>query len=381
MILNYKYRLYPTKSQQARLNQQSFVANQAWNYALNIRQRDLKNKTGFTNINLINNYVKTKLKIRNISANTGVIQQSIRNLDNTLKIFFKNKDDFSFPVFKKSHSIQQGFETKNQGIQITEKYFKIFKMKIKWKYHREIPNKPTKVIVKREPDGKYYVIFSVKIIKNNLEKTGKNCGIDLNIKNIAVAERGKAYLIALKKMDKYNKKYMKIQKKLSVRYDKKSRSKNTKKLQKKQNKLYSKVKSVKENFFHQLSNQLVENFDSIRVEKLEKKKMKEEAPSKRLRRDIAEVSWDSLIQKIKYKTERYGKVFEEINPAYTSQRCNRCGYISRKNRVSQAIFKCKKCSHQDNADCNAAKNILEYDKWFLEQKTRWDARHIESSAA
>ena len=33
MILNYKYRLYPTKEQESLLNQQFFVANQAWNYS------------------------------------------------------------------------------------------------------------------------------------------------------------------------------------------------------------------------------------------------------------------------------------------------------------------------------------------------------------
>jgi len=107
--------------------------------------------------------------------------------------------------------------------------------------------------------------------------------------------------------------------------------------------------------------------------------MKEEAPSKNLRRSIAEVSWDSLIQKLKYKAEMHGRVFEEINPAYTSQRCNRCGYIHKSNRKSQAIFVCGKCGHKDNADCNAAKNILDYDSWLPEQTAMYAARHAKSS--
>jgi putative transposase len=253
-------------------------------------------------------------------------------------------------------------------------------MKIKWKYHRELPSRPKKVIVKRESDGNYFVIFSVELEKEELPKTGKKCGIDLNIDNIAVADStGKIYLKTIKKLSKYDKKYMKIQKKLSKRYEEKNYSKNTKKLQKQQNKIHKKVRNVKDNFFHQFSKFLVENFDSIRAEKLEKKKMKEAAPSKQLRRSIAEVSWDSLIQKLKYKTERYGKVFEEINPAYTSQRCNRCGYIHKSNRTSQSKFHCKKCGYKANADCNAAKNILEYESWLLEQKALWAVRHAESS--
>ena len=389
MILNYKYRLFPTKKQQSKLDQQFFVSNQAWNYGLKIRMRDLQHKTGFTPLKLIEKYVKTQLTIRNIKGHSGIIQMSIRNLDSTLKQFFKNKKesgDKGFPKFSSSNFIQQSFEFKNQGFQITNKYFKILNMKIDWKFHRELPSRVKKIIVKREADGNYFVIFSIEVEKQEIEKTGKKCGIDLNIKNISVATSGKTYLKTITKMAKYSKKYSKLQKVLSKRYEeaKKSKnkvSKNTKKLQKKQNKIHKKVRNIKEDFFHKISNKIVKNFDHIIVEKLEVKKMKENAPSRRLKRDIAEVSWSSLIEKLRYKSEKYCKVFEEINPAYTSQRCNKCGNIDSKNRRSQAKFKCCECGYIANADKNAAKNILEYEKWFLEQKTRWDARHTESSKA
>jgi len=46
-----------------------------------------------------------------------------------------------------------------------------------------------------------------------------------------------------------------------------------------------------------------------------------------------------------------------IHPQYTSQTCNRCGYISRKNRKTQEDFKCIECGYLDNADFNSACNI------------------------
>ena len=381
MILNYKYRLYPTKKQEQQLQNQFFVATQSWNYALNLRIKDLKHKNGFTPIKLIEKYIKTKLNIRNIPYHSGILQMSVKNLDNTLKTYFKNKEDFDFPRFKKSHKIQQSFEFKNQGIQIKDKYFQILKMKIKWKYHRELPNFPKKIIIKRESDGNYYAIFSVEKMSNPLEKTNINAGIDLNVKNIAVATSlGDSYLKIIRKMNKYDKKYQKIQKKLSDRYHKKSKSKNTKKLQKKQNKIHKKVKNIKEDFFHKTSLELIKNFDRITIEKLDIKKMIE-GDIRHLRKSISDVSWNSLIEKLKYKAEMYDKVLIQINPAYTSQRCNHCGYISRKNRTTQIKFLCKECSHSDNADINAAKNILEYENWSLEQMTRWDTRHIESLVA
>ena len=129
--MNYKYSLKPTKLQESLLNQQFFVANQVWNFALNLRQQELKKKQGFVSFNKLYELTKIYLKERNIPAHTGIIQQTLRNFENTLKDFFKRKEEKGFPKFKRSSLFEQSFEFKNQGIQITEKYFKILKMKIK----------------------------------------------------------------------------------------------------------------------------------------------------------------------------------------------------------------------------------------------------------
>ena len=46
-----------------------------------------------------------------------------------------------------------------------------------------------------------------------------------------------------------------------------------------------------------------------------------------------------------------------INPKYTSRTCPICGHIDKRNREG-TIFKCVKCGFEDNADLNAARNIL-----------------------
>ncbi|MCW2947310.1 MAG: Mobile element protein [Actinoallomurus sp.] len=48
---------------------------------------------------------------------------------------------------------------------------------------------------------------------------------------------------------------------------------------------------------------------------------------------------------------------ERVDPAYTSQTCNLCGYRDPRNRQSQAVFRCRVCGHVDHAGVNAAKNI------------------------
>jgi len=57
-----------------------------------------------------------------------------------------------------------------------------------------------------------------------------------------------------------------------------------------------------------------------------------------------------------YKAEEHGIETRTVTPAYTSQRCSKCGYTSNANRDNQ-YFKCKKCGYEVHADYNAAKNI------------------------
>ena len=51
------------------------------------------------------------------------------------------------------------------------------------------------------------------------------------------------------------------------------------------------------------------------------------------------------------------KLFVKVNPQYTSQICNQCGYRDKNNRKTQSKFKCLQCHHEINADINASENI------------------------
>ncbi|MBS0185877.1 MAG: transposase [Proteobacteria bacterium] len=61
---------------------------------------------------------------------------------------------------------------------------------------------------------------------------------------------------------------------------------------------------------------------------------------------------------VSYKQNERGGLLIFVDPWYTSQTCNRCGYVDATNRISQATFICQACKHTDHADVNAVKNIL-----------------------
>jgi len=64
-----------------------------------------------------------------------------------------------------------------------------------------------------------------------------------------------------------------------------------------------------------------------------------------------------LQQKIEAKAKEHGINFIKVDPAFTSQRCSKCGNIDSENRPSQAVFCCKKCGYKTNADFNASQNL------------------------
>ncbi|MHB8189082.1 MAG: zinc ribbon domain-containing protein [Ferrimicrobium sp.] len=79
-----------------------------------------------------------------------------------------------------------------------------------------------------------------------------------------------------------------------------------------------------------------------------------------LNRSILEQGWGTFRKRL---TDKAANATEPatvtvINPAYTSLRCSECGYTNERNRKSQAIFCCLPCGHIDNADVNAARNII-----------------------
>jgi len=77
-----------------------------------------------------------------------------------------------------------------------------------------------------------------------------------------------------------------------------------------------------------------------------------------LNRVILRVGWGNLFRMLDYKLDWSGGKLIAVAPPYTSCRCSACGKVAASSRRSQAVFVCVECGHHDNADVNAARNIL-----------------------
>ena len=80
--------------------------------------------------------------------------------------------------------------------------------------------------------------------------------------------------------------------------------------------------------------------------------------SRRMNRLLARTYRKVIKDKLTRLKEKFGITTVEVNAAYTSQECSKCGFVSKGNRKSQSKFSCTCCGHKVNADVNAARNII-----------------------
>lgn len=135
-------------------------------------------------------------------------------------------------------------------------------------------------------------------------------------------------------------------------------------------KLFKKAVNVRNDAWHKITTYLVRTYDYIIIEDLNLKNMtksasgttkqpgKNVAQKRGLNRAMQRMAIGVAKEQLTYKTEVNGKNLIMVKPHYSSQECSECGHTDKGNRKSQAVFSCLMCNHSENADMNAAKNIL-----------------------
>ena len=130
-----------------------------------------------------------------------------------------------------------------------------------------------------------------------------------------------------------------------------------------------KLTNIKDNFEHHTAKKLAGEHSFISVEGLGHTNMRRSArgttenPGRSvkaktgLNRSLAYARPGAMQQKLERHSEKNGTWFTKVPPKGTSQTCPLCGYRDRKNRKSQAEFRCRNCNLQANADVVAGVNI------------------------
>lgn len=196
-------------------------------------------------------------------------------------------------------------------------------------------------------------IFLNIVFDKDVEDTvsaGKTVGIDRGIKKIAVTSDKRFFGGGhVKQICRRRQRVRSVLQKAGT----KSAKRHLKKLSLKENRFRRDVN-------HCISKQIVEPLSkgtTLVLEDLTNIRGNSKKFRKKERAAINNWSFFQLEQFLKYKAEAKGVLLAHVDARYTSQKCSRCGHISKSNRPHQAVFKCKKCEYSVNADLNAAFNI------------------------
>ena len=310
-----------------------------------------------------------------------VLQQNLKRLNEAFKKFFN--EGFGYPKFKRKSRFRS-FSYPPGQVQLNNNA--ICLPSIGWMNYyksREIPVgfQVKTVTVRRKADGWYVSLrLEDKTVPNppkiQLSQIKTAIGADLGLKKLVSLSNGETV--------KNPKFFERIERKLRIRQKRASRkkkgSKNRSKAHHSLAKIHQSLTNQKQDYHWKVAHQLCRDVELIIFEDLNIKGMirrckprKDESDKyhkngqtakAKLNRLIADASWGEFKEKVKSLTEKLGLHFLEINPRNTSRQCNHCGHTAKENRDKEK-FLCVECGNFDDADINAAKNILEKGLKFL----------------
>lgn len=359
MNKSFKYRLYPTKEQEVKIQKNFGCVRFVYNYYLAKRIEIYeKYKETFNYYECEKDLTQLKKELTWLKeAESTSLQSSLKNLDRAYQKFFKEHKGYPKFKSKKTHKFSYRYNCVSNNIEIIQNNkVKLPKLgTVKIKNNLPIRGKILSATISHTPSGKYFVsICCDNVNVEPFEKTGSVVGIDLGIKDFAITSDG-LKIPNPKYLKQSLDKLAKLQRDLS----RKTRgSSNYNKQRIKVAKLHEHIANQRKDFLHKISTQLVKDYDIICLEDLRVKNM---LKNHNLARSIADVSWSTFTSYLTYKSLWYGKQISKISTFFpSSQTCNKCGEkfpFTKDLGVREWI--CPNCNSKLDRDINAANNILD----------------------
>jgi putative transposase len=212
---------------------------------------------------------------------------------------------------------------------------------------------PTTVIVCREPNGRWYVTFTIETnALAPLEEAGHAVGVDLGVTEFAVTSDGET-IANPRCLERKARNLARYQRRMArCREGSANRAKAAAKVAR----AHRKVRCARRDFLHRASTRLVRSADTIVIEDLHVVGM---VHNRHLARVISDCGWGEFRHQLEYKCQRYGRRLVVIDRWYPSSKtCSACGHVLAELSLSTRHWTCPSCRARHDRDLNAAKNIL-----------------------
>lgn len=306
-------------------------------------------------------------------VDSQALKYSAKSVDDAFKNFFrriKTGDKPGFPRFKSKHRSKPSFTlTQGQRIIYGEHWVMIPKIG-RVRLDGSNFNPPTtesrvkRCTISRSASGNYYISILFSDDQEELEEDhnyDKITALDLGLKCLFKSgdNQGNKHVVESPKFFRHQlDRLAKEQKKLSKKTLKSGRWKKQKL---KVARIHERITNSRRNFFHHVSNQLLNTNDAVVMENLDirgmiEKNSKEEEGKKKhnINRAFYDQSLSELVRIIEYKSKRQGKPCYLVDTLRSPNKlCSFCDHINNHVTLETTAWKCDKCEteHERSENC------------------------------
>ncbi len=342
----WKYRLYPSRSQEKLLNRQFYECKTLWNSLLDHTKGYYEETKKFP----------TRKHLYILAKDTGLYSQVAQNVADRLVKSLKGvvarkkaRRKAGFPRFKSFERVKS-MTYPQFGFKLKDKLELSGIGSVAIRKHREMDGRIKTLTIKKSPSGKWYAIFTTESERKTPERNKASpVGIDLGIETFAYLSDG-SRIENPRNLRLAEERLKLVQRRMS---NKTKGSSNRAKNRKAVAIAYERLANKRRDFLHKASRALVENHSLIAMEALNNEGLTRGF----LAKEVLDCSWAEFVSMISYKAEGAGCEVVLVNPAHTSQRCSNCGLI-RKKSLAERWHDCP-CGASMHRDLNAAINILQ----------------------
>ena len=354
----FKYRIYPSKVQQALLQATFGCCRFIYNKTLDIRKTAYEaDKTKLSEFDLIKKIKPLKDEYPWLHDVLAVcLVQAVGDMNAAYQNFFKSGK--GYPKFKSKHRSRKScrFPSSHCGVLQDISHLKLSKLGlVKYKKDCEFAGILRHIVVSQDSDGKYYascvVETGVEVPKLQPVEVNTTVGIDLGLKDFIVTSDGRK-IPNPRFYATIDRRIARLQKHESR---KQKGSKRRARIRLKINKLYIKKRNLIKNYIYHVAKTLLRESQTLVMEDLNIGSM---VKNRKLSKSIQNICWGALRRVLEYKSKWLGHNLIFIDRwAPSTKTCSCCGFHNSTLTLSDRSWTCPGCGTHHDRDVNAALNI------------------------
>lgn len=363
----FKYRIEPTDAQLQQLERTASICRYIWNSALALQIHRLERHGRILSYEELAAELREAKKTECLEflkqAHSQAEQQKLMDLSRAFKDFFAGEK--GFPGFKKKgrhDSFRQP-----QSIRVEGRQVQVPKLgKIRFRKSRDLEGVLKNATFSKRGGHWFVSLQTEREVADPVHPSSSEVGIDMGVAKLAALSTGEL----VQPIDSFRRLEGRMRVAQRAMARKKKFSSNWKKQKAAIARLHIRIADARNDFLHKVSTTISKSHAVVYLEDLKVKNMSASArgsveePGRNVRQKsglnkaILDQGWFEFRRQLSYKELWRGGRVVAVPPRHTSQTCAHCGHVSAESRRSQAQFVCVACGHEDDADVNAAKNIM-----------------------